>query len=64
MADETAKLDWIFRYSLLSDLVKGIIYIHGSPLGVHGRLTSAGCYVDGKFVLKVGEYITNILTWG
>ncbi|GAU96046.1 hypothetical protein RvY_07548-1 [Ramazzottius varieornatus] len=56
LADETAKLDWIFRYSLLSDLVKGIIYIHGSPLAVHGRLTSACCYVDGKFVLKVGDY--------
>ncbi|OQV18216.1 Atrial natriuretic peptide receptor 1 [Hypsibius exemplaris] len=56
LADETAKLDWIFRYSLLSDIVKGISFLHGSALGCHGRLTSACCYVDGKFVLKVGNY--------
>ena len=56
LSDETTKLDWIFRFSLISDIVKGLAVIHSSPLVYHGRLNSACLYVDGKFVLKVGDY--------
>ncbi|CAB3220057.1 unnamed protein product [Arctia plantaginis] len=55
MADEI-KLDWTFRLSLLTDLVKGMRYLHSSPLRVHGRLTSRNCVVDSRWVLRVTDY--------
>lgn len=54
-ADEI-KLDWTFRLSLLSDLVKGMRYLHGSPLRVHGHLSSRNCVVDSRWVLRLTDY--------
>ncbi|XP_059056049.1 uncharacterized protein LOC131849933 [Achroia grisella] len=55
MADDI-KLDWTFRLSLLTDLVKGMRYLHASPLRVHGRLTSRNCVVDSRWVLRLTDY--------
>ncbi|KAJ0181514.1 hypothetical protein K1T71_003599 [Dendrolimus kikuchii] len=58
MADDI-KLDWTFRLSLLTDLVKGMRYLHGSPLRVHGRLSSRNCVVDSRWVLRVTDFATH-----
>ena len=50
------KLDWTFRLSLLTDLVKGMRYMHASPLRVHGRLSSRNCVVDSRWVLRLTDY--------
>lgn len=50
------KLDWTFRLSLLTDLVKGLRYLHGSALRVHGRLSSRNCVVDSRWVLRITDY--------
>lgn len=50
------KLDWSFRLSLLTDLVRGMRYLHASPLRVHGSLTSRNCVVDARWVLKITDY--------
>ncbi|XP_030374348.1 uncharacterized protein LOC115623929 [Scaptodrosophila lebanonensis] len=50
------KLDWSFRLSLLTDLVRGMRYLHASPLRVHGTLTSRNCVVDARWVLKITDY--------
>lgn len=50
------KLDWSFRLSLLTDLVRGMRYLHSSTLRVHGSLTSRNCVVDARWVLKVTDY--------
>lgn len=50
------KLDWTFRLSLLTDLVKGLRYLHGSTLRVHGRLSSRNCVVDSRWVLRITDY--------
>ncbi|KAH8277529.1 hypothetical protein KR026_012444 [Drosophila bipectinata] len=50
------KLDWSFRLSLLTDLVRGMRYLHTSPLRVHGALTSRNCVVDARWVLKITDY--------
>lgn len=50
------ELDWTFRLSLLTDLVKGLRYLHASPLRVHGRLTSRNCAVDARWVLRLTDY--------
>uniref|UniRef100_A0A667WMY9 guanylate cyclase n=1 Tax=Myripristis murdjan TaxID=586833 RepID=A0A667WMY9_9TELE len=50
------KLDWTFKYSLMLDIVKGMDYLHRSPLHSHGHLSSSNCVVDSRFVLKVTDY--------
>lgn len=50
------KLDWSFRLSLLTDLVRGMRYLHASTLRVHGTLTSRNCVVDARWVLKITDY--------
>lgn len=50
------KLDWSFRLSLLTDLVRGMRYLHTSSLRVHGSLTSRNCVVDARWVLKITDY--------
>lgn len=53
------KLDWSFRLSLLTDLVRGMRYLHSSSLRIHGSLTSRNCVVDARWVLKVTDYGIN-----
>ena len=31
-------------------------YLHSSEIGVHGRLRSSNCLVDGKLVLKITDF--------
>lgn len=50
------KLDWSFRLSLLTDLVRGMRYLHSSPIKVHGSLTSRNCVIDARWVLKITDY--------
>lgn len=54
-ADEI-KLDWTFRLSLLTDLVKGMRYLHASPVRAHGRLSSRNCLVDSRWLLRITDY--------
>ncbi|XP_071507030.1 atrial natriuretic peptide receptor 1-like [Diadema antillarum] len=56
LENDHLKLDWMFRHSLLMDAIRGIKYLHDSVIGVHGRLTSSNCVVDGRFVLKVTDF--------
>ncbi|XP_046976635.1 LOW QUALITY PROTEIN: uncharacterized protein LOC124542789 [Vanessa cardui] len=50
------RLDWTFRLSLLTDLVRGMRYLHTSPLRVHARLSSRNCVVDSRWVLRITDY--------
>uniref|UniRef100_A0A3B3T8G5 Guanylate cyclase n=1 Tax=Paramormyrops kingsleyae TaxID=1676925 RepID=A0A3B3T8G5_9TELE len=49
------RLDWMFKSSLIMDLIRGMKYLHNHNI-IHGRLKSRNCVVDGRFVLKVSEY--------
>uniref|UniRef100_A0A6Q2YBT7 Guanylate cyclase n=1 Tax=Esox lucius TaxID=8010 RepID=A0A6Q2YBT7_ESOLU len=53
--NEEMRLDWMFKSSLLMDLIRGMKYLHHRGV-IHGRLKSRNCVVDGRFVLKVTEY--------
>ncbi|XP_061105345.1 retinal guanylyl cyclase 2-like [Conger conger] len=55
LQNEDVKLDWMFKSSLLLDLIKGMKYLHHREL-CHGRLKSQNCVVDGRFVLKITDY--------
>ncbi|XP_015438494.1 PREDICTED: retinal guanylyl cyclase 2 [Dufourea novaeangliae] len=56
LVQDEIKLDWSFRLSLLTDLVRGMRYLHGTPVRVHGYLTSRNCVIDARWVLKVTDY--------
>ncbi|XP_007534431.2 retinal guanylyl cyclase 2 [Erinaceus europaeus] len=55
LRNQDVKLDWMFKSSLLLDLIKGMKYLHHREFA-HGRLKSRNCVVDGRFVLKVTDY--------
>ncbi|XP_061753631.1 retinal guanylyl cyclase 1 [Nerophis ophidion] len=55
LTNEEVRLDWMFKSSLLMDLIRGMKYLHNRGI-VHGRLKSRNCVVDGRFVLKVTDY--------
>ncbi|KAH1004880.1 hypothetical protein HUJ05_005648 [Dendroctonus ponderosae] len=56
LQQDDIKLDWSFRLSLLTDLVRGMRYLHSTPIRVHGFLTSRNCVIDARWVLKVTDY--------
>lgn len=58
LLNDDVKLDWMFKSSLLLDLIKGMKYLHHRNV-CHGRLKSRNCLVDGRFVLKVTDYAYN-----
>ncbi|XP_066155492.1 atrial natriuretic peptide receptor 1-like isoform X1 [Euwallacea fornicatus] len=49
-------LDWLFRISLILDIVRGMHYLHGSPIKSHGALKSSNCLIDSRFVLKISDF--------
>ncbi|XP_077597864.1 retinal guanylyl cyclase 2 isoform X1 [Stigmatopora nigra] len=55
LLNEDVKLDWMFKSSLLLDLIKGMKYLHHCGVS-HSHLKSRNCVVDGRFVLKITDY--------
>uniref|UniRef100_A0A8C2XTJ2 Guanylate cyclase n=1 Tax=Cyclopterus lumpus TaxID=8103 RepID=A0A8C2XTJ2_CYCLU len=55
LLNDEVKLDWMFKSSLLLDLIKGMKYLHHRGVS-HSRLKSRNCVVDGRFVLKVTDF--------
>jgi len=41
--------------------VQGMVYLHKSVFQSHGRLSSANCLVDGRWVLKVSGFALHTL---
>uniref|UniRef100_A0A8C7U8X5 Guanylate cyclase n=1 Tax=Oncorhynchus mykiss TaxID=8022 RepID=A0A8C7U8X5_ONCMY len=60
LRNDDVKLEWMFKSSLLLDLIKGMKYLHHREFP-HGRLKSRNCVVDGRFVLKITDYGFNEL---
>ena len=56
LENDEIKLDWMFRYSLMHDIIKGMAFLHGSEMHVHGNLKSSNCVVDSRFVLKITDF--------
>ncbi|XP_064471809.1 atrial natriuretic peptide receptor 1-like [Ornithodoros turicata] len=56
LENDEIKLDWMFRYSLMHDVVKGMAYLHNSEIHSHGNLKSSNCVVDSRFVLKITDF--------
>ncbi|CAD5111743.1 DgyrCDS1026 [Dimorphilus gyrociliatus] len=56
LGNEQLKLDAMFKFSLMQDIVKGMSYLHSSEIKTHGNLKSSNCVVDSRFVLKITDF--------
>lgn len=56
LENESVKIDWMFKYSMISDLVEGLLYLHSSPIQYHGRLKSTICVIDSRFTVKITNF--------
>ncbi|XP_055636568.1 atrial natriuretic peptide receptor 1 isoform X2 [Toxorhynchites rutilus septentrionalis] len=56
LENETIKLDWMFKISLMHDIVKGMTFLHSTDIHSHGALKSSNCVVDSRFVLKITDF--------
>jgi atrial natriuretic peptide receptor A len=54
--NESIEMDWLFRYSILTDVAEGMHYLHNSPIVYHGHLKSTNLLIDGRFTVKIADY--------
>eukprot|EP01135_Chromosphaera_perkinsii_P006514 Nk52_evm4s533 gene=Nk52_evmTU4s533 len=47
---------WEFKFSLINDIIKGMLYLHNSDLLFHGNLSPGNCVVDSRFVCKLCDF--------
>ena len=53
LMNDEVKLDNTFKLSLMTDIAKGMEYLHKSHIHSHGNLKSSNCLVDGRWTVKV-----------
>ncbi len=51
--NKSIRFDINFKTSILYDIASGMRYLHQSPIGSHGRLTSSLCVLDSKWTCKI-----------
>ena len=56
LKNEEIKLDNMFVASLVFDIIRGMIYLHDSPVGYHANLKPSNCLVDSRWVLKLADF--------
>ncbi|VVC38134.1 Adenylyl cyclase class-4/guanylyl cyclase,Receptor, ligand binding region,Protein kinase [Cinara cedri] len=56
LENEDVKLDNMFVASLVADIIRGMLYLHDSPLKYHGNLKASNCLVDSRWVLKLTDF--------
>lgn len=56
LENEDVKLDNMFIASLVGDILRGMIYLHDSPVRFHGNLHTANCLVDSRWVVKLSDF--------
>ncbi|XP_022917688.1 guanylate cyclase 32E [Onthophagus taurus] len=56
LENEDVKLDNMFIASLIGDILRGMIYLHDSPIRFHGSLHTGNCLVDSRWVVKLADF--------
>ncbi len=54
--DDNIEFDLDFKTSIVTDIACGMAYLHQSPIGAHGRLTSKCCYIDNRWTCTISGY--------
>ncbi|XP_059159714.1 atrial natriuretic peptide receptor 1-like [Physella acuta] len=56
LGNTNVTLDAQFKFSLCTDIINGLCYLHESPIRCHGRLNSEVCLVDNRFSVKLSDF--------
>ncbi|XP_017052054.1 speract receptor isoform X2 [Drosophila ficusphila] len=56
LENEDVKLDNMFIASMVADIIRGVIYLHDSPIRFHGALCTSNCLVDSRWVVKLTDF--------
>uniref|UniRef100_A0A182YC47 Guanylate cyclase n=1 Tax=Anopheles stephensi TaxID=30069 RepID=A0A182YC47_ANOST len=56
LENEDVKLDNMFTASMVADILRGMIYLHESPLRFHGSLRTSNCLIDSRWVVKLSDF--------
>ncbi|XP_051862109.1 speract receptor isoform X1 [Drosophila albomicans] len=56
LENEDVKLDNMFIASMVADIIRGVIYLHESPIRFHGSLCTSNCLVDSRWVVKLTDF--------
>lgn len=56
LENEDVKLDNMFIASMVADIIRGMIYLHESPLRYHGSLCTSNCLIDSRWVVKLSDF--------
>uniref|UniRef100_Q9XU42-2 Isoform b of Receptor-type guanylate cyclase gcy-27 n=2 Tax=Caenorhabditis elegans TaxID=6239 RepID=Q9XU42-2 len=60
--DRDFGMDETFKSAFMRDILKGLQYLHLSPVAYHGHLHAATCLIDINWVLKIALYgVTNFV---
>ncbi|KAG0276923.1 hypothetical protein BGZ95_006832, partial [Linnemannia exigua] len=61
LANTDHKFTWLFKFSFMQDLCRGMEFLHMSKIAFHGRLTSMNCLISSRWELKIAGYGLNEL---
>ena len=63
MTTTTTTMTWMATLTAVLMTWQGLDYLHGSPIGHHGRLSSAVCLIDNRFTVKLSDFgLTSLLS--
>ncbi|KAF9290863.1 hypothetical protein BGZ88_007149 [Linnemannia elongata] len=62
LANPDLNFNWLFKLSFMSDISRGMEFLHQSKIQFHGDLKSANCLITSRWEVKVGGYGLRELT--
>ncbi|KAG0051950.1 hypothetical protein BGZ83_003169 [Gryganskiella cystojenkinii] len=56
LANPDLNFNWLFKLSFMSDISRGMEFLHESKIMFHGDLRSSNCLITSRWEVKVGGY--------
>ncbi|KAF9418280.1 hypothetical protein BGZ94_009733 [Podila epigama] len=61
LANPDLKFNWLFKLSFMSDISRGMEFLHNSKINYHGDLRSSNCLITSRWEVKISGYGLNEL---
>ncbi|KAG0306361.1 hypothetical protein BGZ98_002526 [Dissophora globulifera] len=56
LANPDLNLNWLFKLSFMTDISRGMEFLHNSKIQHHGDLRSSNCLITSRWEVKIGGY--------